>query len=123
MPRNTNAIWCCAWLLAGIAGCAWCGRAPESGEARAGYPSEVNCCAQPSDDGHYVGYEVGGGSACPGDGPTVYDGTWGWDYSGLWLPARVVLDWFHGTQYQGGTGAYQVDGPRPAEEIERRHEE
>jgi hypothetical protein len=28
------------------------------------------------------------------------------------IPRRVTLEWWHGRRYQGGTGAYQSDGPK-----------
>jgi hypothetical protein len=111
---------CVVWVvlpLLGIAGCSTlCGflARDEDGERRAGYPSEVSRCAKPSDTGHYVGYQVGGGApeGC-GDGPDPEEGTWGWDYRGCcWVPSRVILDWWHGRRYQAGSGAYKTDGPR-----------
>jgi hypothetical protein len=59
-----------------------------------------------------VGYAVGGGCPYPrhAEPPTAAEGTWGWDYQG-WLPRWVTLGWWHG-RYQGGTGAYQTDGPK-----------
>jgi hypothetical protein len=111
------------WLLACAAGCkATCGDA-DSFE-RAGYPNEVAPWAKPSDTGRYVGYEVGGGAPhlSRGEPPLPDDGTWGWDYQGLCLPSRIILDWWHGRKCQGGTGAYETDGPRPLHAIETRHE-
>jgi hypothetical protein len=122
MRRNTATILVCG-CLAWLAGCCCCCKKCADGETRAGHPSEVSPLAKPSDDGHYIGYTVGGGSACHGDGPTVDEGTWGWDYAGHCLPSRIILDWFHGRRCQGGAGAYATDGPRPCEELERRHEE
>jgi hypothetical protein len=113
-----------ALLLASVAGCAVCGDGHHqaiSPEERTGHPYEVSCIAHPSDTGHYIGYEVGGGSARCGEGPSECEGTWGWDYSGLWLPSRVALDWFHGKE-QGGYGAYKIDGPRPIEEFDHRND-
>jgi hypothetical protein len=114
-----------ALTLLSLAGCATTAptvRPCEDPEKRAGYPSEVSACAQPSDDGGYVGYEVGGGASFgKGDGPTRDQGTWGWDYVGLKWPAFVTLGWWNG-KYQGGSGAYQPDGPRPIQRIERRRE-
>jgi hypothetical protein len=77
----------------------------------------------PSDTGSYVGYYVGGGCAQPRHAePRLPDeGTWGWDYQGWFLPRRVILGWWHGRRYQGGTGAYKTDGPQfhPTEESPR----
>jgi hypothetical protein len=113
-----------AALLAGLAGCAMCGGGHKealSSEERAGYPYEVSCLAHPSDTGHYTGYLVGGGSACPAEAPKVDEGTWGWDYEGLFCHSRIILDWWHG-KYQGGYGAYETDGPRPVECIQTRND-
>ena len=67
-----------------------------------------------SDTGHYVGYYVGGGCGMPhfAEPRRVDEGTWTWDYRGWLVPRRVMLDWWHGRRYQGGTGAYQSDGPK-----------
>jgi hypothetical protein len=122
-----RAVWCYAFLLTGLTGCALCGSRPgcpsERTEAQAGCPSQVACYAHPADNGRYVGYEVGGGAAVHRDGPCREDGTWGWDYLGHCLPSRILLDWFHGTHDQGGPGAYKTDGPRPLEAIENRHQQ
>jgi hypothetical protein len=74
---------------------------------------EIAPWARPSDTGRYVGYTVGGGSANlrKADAPLPEDGTWGWDYQGGWFRRRVILGWWHGRRFQGGTGAYQTDGP------------
>src|SRR4051812_22546851 len=67
--------------------------------------------AKPGRTDAYRGYYVGGGSAC-GGGPRFTDeGTWGWDYAGWCCPRKVFLRWTHGRLYQGGEGAYRVDGP------------
>ena len=68
----------------------------------------------PSDTGHYIGYYVGGGNGRPHKKEDRHDdeGTWGWDYQGWLIPRRVMLGWWHGQNYQGGTGAYKTDGPR-----------
>lgn len=69
--------------------------------------------AVPSDTGHYIGYWVGGGalSRKRGDGPSLEEGTWGWDYRGWLIPRRINLLWWHGRRYQGGIGSYRTDGP------------
>ncbi len=83
---------------------------PEPPPRGDGMPLPVGHCAQPSDNGKYFGYYVGGGAACHGE-PRFWDeGTWGWDYCGC-LPSRVFLQWYHGRRYQGGIGAYKIDGP------------
>jgi hypothetical protein len=61
-----------------------------------------------SDTGSYIGYYVGGGAACPGEPRFVNEGTWGWDYQGWLFPRRVMLDWWHGRRYQGGSGHYRT---------------
>jgi hypothetical protein len=124
MSSKKRMILGCAALLAGMAGCCFCGKSEHAAvppEERTGHPEEISCLAAPSDTGKYVGYLVGGGSACHGDGPFVEDGTWGWDYGGFCIPSRVILDWWHG-KYQGGYGAYETDGPRPVECIATRNE-
>jgi hypothetical protein len=54
---------------------------------------------------------VGGGSGCCGCPRRVEEGTWGRDYQGHFLHRHVWLNWNHGRCYQGGTGAYESDGP------------
>jgi hypothetical protein len=124
MVRKAGMRWCCAGLLACLAGCCCCcgKKSGCDGDERAGHPQEVAKWAVPTDTGKYVGYEVGGGKPCQGDGPTCNEGTWGWDYLGCLIPSKVILDWWHG-KYQGGTGAYETDGPRFKEQLEHRHEE
>jgi hypothetical protein len=70
--------------------------------------------ALPSDTGHYLGYYVGGGCGRPrkAEPRRIDEGTWGWDYQGWLIPRRVMLEWWHGRRYQGGTGAYKSDGPK-----------
>jgi hypothetical protein len=85
-------------------------RCIEHTDARAGDPRTVSAHARPSNGPAYVGYQVGGGTACAGCDRRPEEGTWGWDYSGHWLPRRVFLNWSHGRRYQGGTGSYRVDG-------------
>jgi hypothetical protein len=86
-------------------------------QARAGYPRQVSCFAFPSDTGRYIGYWIGGGcaNAHKAEPPHVDEGTWGWDFTGGLFRRRVDLGWWHGRRYQGGTGAYKTDGPRPFE--------
>jgi len=86
----------------------------DAAQRRAGNPAAVACWAIPSDTGSYVGYLVGGGCPYPhrADAPLPEEGTWGWDYQGWLLPRRVILGWWHGRRYQGGTGAYKTDGPK-----------
>jgi hypothetical protein len=125
---------CLLAVLSALVGCALCGEwdgnrqrkplGPQPGEdqtARAGYPQTVAPWAHPSDTGHYTGYEVGGGAACGGGPPGPDEGTGGWDYCGLFLPSRIILDWFHG-KYQGGGGTYATEGPAPLKKLEERHD-
>jgi hypothetical protein len=81
------------------------------GHSRAGWPECTGTRAIPSNSPHYCGYYVGGGAVIFGEGRHRSEGTYGWDYLGLNLRKRVRLDWWHG-KYQGGTGAYQTDGPK-----------
>jgi hypothetical protein len=69
--------------------------------------------AMPSNNARYIGYYVGGGCACrfKAEPRRPDEGTWGWDYQGALIPRIVNLGWWHGRRYQGGTGAYQTDGP------------
>lgn len=75
------------------------------------YPLCVAPWAQPGRTPAYVGYYVGGGLPKRGEPNCPDEGTWGWDYQGRCLRRRVWLWWSHGRRYQGGTGAYQTDGP------------
>src|SRR5262249_50245999 len=79
---------------------------PEEGE---GEPA-IAPWAIPSDTGHSVGSYIGGGCLFPrkAEPRLPEDGTWGWDYQG-WFPRRVILGWWHGRKFQGGTGAYKTD--------------
>ena len=78
---------------------------------RAGNPHCISPHAQPTNTPDYIGYYVGGGGG-HGAGPrSVEEGTWGRDYVGLCLPRHVWLGWNHGLHDQGGTGAYETDGP------------
>ena len=95
---------------------------PDSWEEhrRAGFPQETSRWAKPSDTGRYTGYQVGGGAPLrKGDAPTAHRGAWGWDYIGGRLQRRVILGWWHGRRYQGGTGAYGTDGPKVLPEVEK----
>jgi hypothetical protein len=75
-------------------------------------PPRIACWATPSNIKAYFGYYVGGGSAfCRGEPCLATEGTWGWDYRGRCLPQCVFLQWWHGRRYQGGAGAYRIDGP------------
>ena len=79
---------------------------------RAGCAMNVRRFAIPSNTRHYGGYQVGGGTPFGGEGPTLEEGVFGWDYFGVLFNKRVALNWSHGRKYQGGTGAYSTDGPR-----------
>jgi len=85
-----------------------------------------------SSTSHYGGNWVGGGVPCRpprrasvpacsgtsqtlvlrGEQPFADEGTFGWDYFGVLFTKRIALNWSHGRRYQGGSGAYQTDGPR-----------
>ncbi|MGE3808821.1 MAG: hypothetical protein AB7K24_29500, partial [Gemmataceae bacterium] len=92
---------------------------------RAGNPQELRHHAAPSDTGAYVGYYVGGGVRCSkvGHGPGPHDGTWGWDYAGCRLHRCIQLLWSDRGRYQGGTGQYKTDGPRPREQLKEKKAE
>jgi hypothetical protein len=90
---------------------------------RAGCPRLVGSWAVPNNTCDYDGYYVGGGKStyrCAGRG--AHQGTWGWDYTGRLVPRVVALGWWHPPRYQGGTGAYEPDGPHYIEEIEKHFE-
>ena len=95
------------WINAAFAGLDY----RSDAHCRAGCPECIRPRAIPSDTGRYCGYSVGGGAVCFGEGRYLDEGTWGWDYMGLFLRKRVALDWWHG-RYQGGGGQYQTDGPK-----------
>jgi hypothetical protein len=83
-------------------------------DKRAGFPRAVSGHAETSATAGGIGYHVGGGVAL-GHGPKHArwpdEGTWGWDDTGFHLfRRRTILGWSHGRKYQGGTGAYRVDG-------------
>jgi hypothetical protein len=79
---------------------------------QAGHPEEISCLAHVSNTHRYFGYYVGGGVLRKGEelGPT--QGTWGWDYGGLFghLGNNIVLLW-NPARVQSGFGKYQIDGP------------
>lgn len=90
-----------------------CGRYAEDGCARSGYPTVIGRYAAPSVDAHHsVGYVGGGGHALRGEARYANEGTFGYDYSGLWFSRRVWMLWSHGDRHQAGAGAYKTDGPR-----------
>jgi hypothetical protein len=81
--------------------------------ARAGHPETISPLAVFSNNCNYGGYYVGGGLPFGGESRCVFhEGTWGWDYFGILFPKKIVLRWGHGSHEQGGTGAYQTDGPK-----------
>jgi hypothetical protein len=84
----------------------------------------IACWAVPSNNSHYFGYYVGGGCALPYHAEPRYrhEGTWGWDYDGWVIHRLVSLGWWHGRCYQGGTGAYRIDGPHYVPVPEQEHE-
>ena len=79
---------------------------------RAGYPLSISSLAHPTEGPALGGSYVGGGSACGNQPRTFEEGTFGWDYEGLYIPRRIWLAWSHGRRYQGGTGAYRTEGDR-----------
>ena len=102
--------------VANIVGVAECRADPpdQNNPPAHGAVASVPRFAIPSDTGHYLGYYVGGGAGHPHKAEPRRDdeGTWGWDYQGWLVQRRVILGWWHGRRYQGGTGAYKTDGSR-----------
>lgn len=80
--------------------------------ARAGNPQSLRKVTIPSNTRFYGGYYVGGGTPAKGAGRCLEDGTWGWDYAGILFTKRISLNWTRNGRPQGGTGAYQTDGPK-----------
>ena len=56
------------------------------------------------------GYVGGGGSLFHSEPRNTNEGTWGWDYQGLFCLRKLFLPWNHGRLYQGGEGAYRTQG-------------
>lgn len=82
---------------------------------RAGHPEWVSPLAKPTKSSHEEGYFIGGGARVKSRGGQerrIGEGTWGTDYSGLVIPKKTNLLWWHGQRYQGGVGSYRTDGPR-----------
>ena len=92
---------------------------PEPGEKRhfchnherAGGPLTLSNHLEPTNAGDFYGYYVGGGGGHGSGTRCREEGTFGWDYTGVHFPRRVILGWNHGTRYQGGSGYYKTDGP------------
>ncbi len=81
---------------------------------RAGFPRCISEHAEPSYNGGYVGYYVGGGAhGHKGFYPNrSCEGTFGWDYDGhSWIRHNVVLGFSRGRLYQGGMGQYYPEYP------------
>jgi hypothetical protein len=97
-------------LLAALGGDAYGHRAAD--HERAGCAMLIRRRAIPSNTHHYGGYWVGGGLPAFGEGRTLEEGTFGWDYFGILFNKRIALNWSHGRLDQGGFGAYKTDGPR-----------
>lgn len=96
------------------------GRYCTDGSQRAGLPSIPGLFAKPGvDPQHSVGYV---GESSPFKGPhsgvlqgearRQSEGTFGYDYSGLYFKRNTWLLWTHGRREQGGAGRYETDGPR-----------
>lgn len=79
---------------------------------RAGFPQFVKAHTLPSNTRAYEGYYVGGSAPFFGEGRYDDEGTFGWDYFGLWFNRRVALNWTHGRRAQGYGGTYKTDGPK-----------
>ena len=82
---------------------------------RAGHPEWVSPLAKPTKSSHEECYFIGGGArekSRGGQERRIGEGTWGTDYTGLIIPKKTNLLWWHGQRYQGGVGSYRTDGPR-----------
>lgn len=79
---------------------------------RAGCPECIRPHAIGVNTRFYGGYYVGGGVPLKGEGPTLEEGTFGWDYFGILFNKRIALNWTHGRRYQAGGGVYKTDGPK-----------
>ena len=85
---------------------------------QAGYPQYVSPLATESFNRRYSGDSIGGGQAFGGQGRCANEGTWGWDYTPFRpMSRRFFLGYSHGRRSQGGTGAYNAEGPRPIEHL------
>jgi hypothetical protein len=85
---------------------------------QAGYPYCVSPVSMVSYNEHYSGGYIGGGKFLGGDYPCPHQGTWGWDYTPFRpMSSKIFLRWSNGRHYEGGTGAYKTDGPKPIEHI------
>lgn len=74
-------------------------------------PPAVAWWAAPSRTAAYQGGWVGGGGNLGhGEPRALNEGAWGWDYLGCLGIRQIWLGWNHGKRYQGGQGAYRVDG-------------
>jgi len=82
-------------------------------QQQAGCPNTIAWWAIPSDCKGFTVSLVGGGCPCPqkADPPRPDEGTWGWDFLGRFFKSNVLLGWWHERRYQGGSGAYQTEGP------------
>ena len=78
---------------------------------RTGFAQTVRKFAVPARTPYYGGYYVGGGVPFLGEGRYPDEGTFGWDYLGL-FPKRIALNWTHGRREQGHGGTYKTDGPK-----------
>jgi hypothetical protein len=96
------------------------GRYCTDGMQRAGNPWLPGIfAAAGTDPRHSVGY-VGGSTPFKGAHSGVLqgecrrptEGTFGYDYTGLYFQRNTWLLWTHGRREQGGMGRYETDGPR-----------
>jgi hypothetical protein len=96
------------------------GRYCSDGMSRAGRPWLPGVFATKGIDAeHSVGY-VGGSTPFKGDhsgrlqgeSRRPEEGTFGYDYTGLYFKRNTWLLWTHGRREQGGLGRYETEGPR-----------
>ena len=79
---------------------------------RAGFSQFVRAHTLSSNTHAYDGYYVGGSAPLFGEDRRGDEGTFGWDYFGLWFQRHVALNWTHGRRAQGYGGTYKTDGPK-----------
>ncbi len=81
---------------------------------RAGTVNPISKHAVAGKSSHESGGYVGGGKLVHGEGRSVQDGTFGWDYTGFGRrPGRYFLGWFNDSPKQPAfLPKYSAEGPR-----------
>src|SRR5690606_28013661 len=80
--------------------------------AGAGHPQRIAPWAAPENPCRWFGYYVGGSRPVKGDVRYTHEGTFGWDYLGIFRFKRVALFWDHGARDTSKSGSYEPDGPK-----------